>query len=89
MRGFLCAEFDDGEFARARRVLWVFYVSFLHGGENEAAAEGANCARAGDYCVKACGPRQGLKAIGVSRGFVGFGGGKTCAEDRENLKSAR
>jgi hypothetical protein len=89
MRGFLCAEFEDGEFARARRVLCVFCVCLLRGGQDEGAVEGADCARAGGFRAKACGSRQGLKAVGVSRGFVGLGGWKTCADDRKNLKSAR
>jgi hypothetical protein len=89
MRGFLCAEFDDGEIARARCFLYVFCLRFLRGDVDDGAAEGADCARAGDFCVKACGSRQGLKAFRASWGLVGLGGWKTCADNRKNLKSAR
>ena len=64
-------------------------MSFLRGGADGGAVEGANCARAGNYCFKDCVPRQGLKAFGLSRGFAGLFGEKTCTGNRKNLKSAR
>ena len=67
----------------------VFCVSLLRGDEDKAAAKGSNDSWEGDFCSKACAPRQGLRVIGVSRGLLGSSGWKACAEDRKNLKAAR